>query len=55
MGTDDPAGVGPNAKTGQAWGYENADDPAAITLVGSVLDPECGWHGFIRNGRWEPC
>ncbi|WP_064257098.1 hypothetical protein [Rhodococcus sp. HS-D2] len=55
LGVDDLTGVGPNAKTGQAWGYENVDDMAHITLIGSVLDPECGWHGFIRNGQWEPC
>ncbi|AVI03662.1 hypothetical protein SEA_CONFIDENCE_31 [Gordonia phage Confidence] len=55
LGVTDGAGVGPNAKTGKAWGYENTEDPARITLIGSVLDPECGWHGFIRDGRWEPC
>lgn len=52
---DGIAGWGPNARTGPAWGYENVDDPEHITLIGSVLTPECGWHGFIRNGRWEPC
>lgn len=48
-------GTGPNARTDGAWGYENTADPAHITLHGSVLDPECGWHGFIRDGRWVPC
>ncbi|WPH57913.1 hypothetical protein SEA_RAYTHEFIREFLY_36 [Gordonia phage RayTheFireFly] len=53
LGTD--VSVGPNARTGTAWGYENTADPERITLIGSVLDPECGWHGFVRDGRWVPC
>jgi len=55
--TDDNGidGWGPNATTGSAWGYVNEHDPEHITLVGSVLCNECGWHGFVRNGKWEPC
>jgi hypothetical protein len=21
----------------------------------SILCGRCGWHGFLRNGAWEPC
>ncbi len=24
------------------------------TVTPSILCPDCGTHGFIRNGRWEP-
>jgi hypothetical protein len=27
------------------------DDP--LTIMPSVLCPDCGLHGFITNGRWE--
>jgi hypothetical protein len=27
-----------------------------LTIGGSLLCPKgCGTHGYIRNGRWEPC
>ena len=52
---DDMSGIGPNAATNREWGYTNEHDIEHVTLEGSVLDPECGWHGFIRNGKWEPC
>lgn len=28
---------------------------APLTLSPSLLCGWCGTHGFIRNGRWEPC
>lgn len=26
-----------------------------LTLEPSILRKPCGLHGYIRNGRWEPC
>jgi len=26
-----------------------------LTITPSVLCSECGHHGYIKNGRWEPC
>jgi hypothetical protein len=26
-----------------------------LSLSPSVLHKRCGWHGFIRNGKWEVC
>lgn len=36
-----------NFWTVQSW------DP--LTLDPSILCTECGCHGYIRNGAWEPC
>jgi len=33
------------------WQVESLDP---VTISPSLLCP-CGHHGFIRNGRWEPC
>lgn len=30
-----------------------SEDP--LTLSPSLACRTCGHHGFIRNGRWEPC
>lgn len=32
-------------------------EPATLSLSPSVHHavPACGWHGFLRNGSWEPC
>jgi hypothetical protein len=30
-----------------------SEDP--LTLSPSLACQQCGHHGFIRNGRWEPC
>lgn len=29
------------------------EDP--LTIVASILCTDCGTHGFIREGAWEPC
>lgn len=34
------------------WVVESLDP---LTLSPSILDPDCGLHGYIRGGRWEPC
>lgn len=34
------------------WQIESVDP---LTLSPSLLCRACGHHGFIRNGRWEPC
>lgn len=33
------------------WQVESLDP---VTVSPSLLCP-CGHHGFLRNGRWEPC
>ncbi len=45
---------GPNGRTGEAWGYSNTEDPAHLTLEGSILCETCGLHGFLRDGVWLP-
>lgn len=34
------------------WTVANLDP---LTLSPSILNPDCGLHGHIRGGRWEPC
>lgn len=34
------------------WHVESLEP---LTLSPSILDNSCGLHGYIRNGRWEPC
>lgn len=34
------------------WQIESVDP---LTLSPSLLCRACGHHGFLRNGRWEPC
>lgn len=48
---DESEAVG-NGATGPRWGLVSRDP---LTLEGSLLCCSCGRHGFIRNGRWEPC
>lgn len=41
------------AKDGRASGHRiERMDP--LTVGGSLICTDCGDHGFIRNGRWEP-
>lgn len=53
-GDDGIKGYGPITRTSLKWGYYNVETPERITLEGSVLC-DCGWHGWVREGRWEPC
>lgn len=41
----------------EAWSVVSGDrtQPSTLTLAPSILDRGCGWHGYLRNGRWEPC
>lgn len=34
------------------WGWNGSEE--SPTFTPSVLCG-CGWHGFVRNGKWEPC
>jgi hypothetical protein len=36
-----------------AWNWDG--NRAAPTLMPSVLQLNCGWHGWLRGGVWEPC
>lgn len=36
---------------GPRWTVESWEP---LTLSPSILCRGCGWHGWIRNGRWEP-
>lgn len=50
-----PLGSSPGAR----WTV-TAGDPqtgAGLTLSPSVWHrvPSCGWHGWVRDGRWVPC
>jgi len=38
--------------SGPRWTLVSLDP---LHIEPSVLCRRCGWHGFIRNGRWEPC
>jgi hypothetical protein len=29
-------------------------DPVTVTVTPSILCPDCGTHGFVRNGEWIP-
>lgn len=46
-------------KPGSANGWDRSGESfETLTLAPSikVLRPEeCGWHGFVRNGRFETC
>ena len=39
---------------GQASGHRIVSHKP-LTVEGSLIHPECGDHGFIRDGRWVPC
>jgi hypothetical protein len=39
---------------GATWPPWELISPNPLTMGGSLLCTECGRHGFIRNGRWEP-
>jgi hypothetical protein len=38
-------------RTGTTWTV-NSYDP--LDLHPSILHPDCGFHGFIRQGKWVP-
>lgn len=46
---------------GARWRVESGDPgrPSSLTLSPSILhDPAkggCGWHGYLREGRFSPC
>lgn len=44
-----PDWYGPSAPTWEVL----TEDP--LTLSPSLACQNCGHHGFIRSGRWEPC
>jgi hypothetical protein len=37
--------------SGPRWTLHSLDP---LHIEPSVLCGRCGWHGFVRNGRWEP-
>ena len=39
----------------QPGGHTINRDKEPVTVSPSVGCDDCGLHGFIRNGRWEPC
>lgn len=45
---------GANGRTDGKWEYTNTDDPKTLTIRASILC-DCGFHGFLTNGRWESC
>ncbi|OZD74902.1 hypothetical protein CH273_25795 [Rhodococcus sp. 05-339-2] len=45
---------GPNGRTNENWDYTNRHTPDRLTIRASILC-DCGFHGFLTNGRWEPC
>jgi len=48
----------PPPKQASAWEILGGtlDDPAGLTLQPSVHCVSCcGWHGYLRNGRFVPC
>src|SRR5690349_7095142 len=40
-----------------AWRWNGAVDFDELSVEPSIknLGPDCHWHGFIRNGRFETC
>lgn len=32
---------------------QTPSDAERLTITPSILCPDCGTHGFVRNGRWE--
>jgi hypothetical protein len=40
--------------TGHRLVSGSPDDMEHFTIEGSLLCPNCGFHGFITNGRWIP-
>lgn len=45
---------GPNGRTNEKWDYTNTDTPERLTIRASILC-DCGFHGYLTDGRWEPC
>lgn len=43
----------PGSATTDKWRFENTDDPEHLTVDPSIQCGMCGFHGFLRNGRWE--
>lgn len=44
--------LAPALRIGEGHTVE-CEDP--LTVSPSVLCPDCGLHGYVRVGRWEPC
>lgn len=47
----DLPGIAEAFPNGALWQVESFDP---LTLSPSLLCPQCGHHGWIRAGRWEP-
>ncbi|KQU49235.1 hypothetical protein ASG84_26425 [Rhodococcus sp. Leaf278] len=45
---------GPNGRTNEKWDYTNTECPEKLTIRASIMC-DCGFHGYLTNGRWEPC
>lgn len=43
----------PGSATVGKWRFTNTDDPERLTIEPSIMCRSCGFHGFLRNGRWE--
>lgn len=50
--SDDP---GPSWTCSFTGAVENIEQLRNVTLTPSLLCRTCGHHGFVRNGKWEPC
>lgn len=56
IGPDEgPPYTGPDRPGEAKWPPWELISTKPLTIGGSLLCPPCGCHGFIRNGRWEPC
>ncbi|WP_045194761.1 hypothetical protein [Rhodococcus sp. B7740] len=47
--------TGESDTPGTGWTHTNTDNPERLTVSPSILCVTCGFHGFLVEGRWEPC
>lgn len=44
---------------GETWGWAvvsgDVRDPSGVSLMPSLLQRCCGWHGWFRAGTWTSC
>jgi hypothetical protein len=45
----------PNGRTNSdVWTHTNTETPERLTIRASILC-DCGFHGFLTDGKWENC
>lgn len=46
--------TGVSSEPNSGWTHTNTDTPERLTITPSIQCVNCGFHGFLTEGKWQP-